>query len=191
MSLTRKTDKNARIIDQCARGRYVRNIVTKDFIFAAGKSGNSAIISENADVVSSGNIKRGMFIVPCDAIIEGISVVGTPYPMHPVSGNLTYIQFYKARADTTDVPMLSDNAGLGLQLGGVLFTAATSGNVSPTWVSTNVVTDGTIYESGQTSLLAGDAIYTIVSSFAIYVSSVANVTTMVEWIPNDKSYASS
>ena len=190
MAHTRSIDKSARIIEQCARGRYIRNVNIQSFTIAGARTNDTVPNRIMADVISSGDCKRGVFVAPSDATVEGISIVGMPHPMHTLTSGLTYIQFYKVRADTTNVPMLSDNAGLGLQIGGVIFAAATSGNV-PIWTSTNVVIDGTFYQSGQTSLLAGDAIYTTISSFAIYTSAVACVTTMLEWVPNDKSYASS
>lgn len=191
MAHTRIVDKSARIIDQCARGRFVRNVASVSLSIADARTNDTEPNRVIADVVASGFCRKGIFIAPSDAKIESISLIGSPYPMSVATSAAVWVQFFKATT-SGDIAILSDNTGKGLQITGVVSAAATSGN-GPLYIARGVVTDGSIYTtSTQQYLNAGEAVYVTVSANTIAIGSAAGfVVASVEWVPNDKSYAGS
>lgn len=175
MSHTRVVDKSARIIDQCAKGRFIRNVATVDYIVANARSNDTAPNRIMADLIANDSSQKGLFVAPCNGTIESIMVNGSPY-FTQQSGGLTMLQVYKQGQVVI--------TGSGMLVGG----CATSG-VTPQALSSGVTYDATI--SGA-SFTAGQAIYAVLATSNDAVTSGPGyITVSVEWVPDDKSYAGS
>jgi len=179
MAHTRTTDQEARIIDQCARGRYIRNVNSVDYIIAAARTDNTAPNNIVADVIPGEIRQKGMLIAPSDGKIECIMVNGSPYATL-ASGGVYMLQTYKqGKALVT---------GSGLRIGGT----AVSGFV--TALNSGVTYDLTLNTASgyETTFTAGQAIYsTVTANSGVVQSGPGLITVSVEWIPYDASYASS
>jgi hypothetical protein len=212
MAHTRIIDQNARIISQCATGKFIRNVATASIMIANSRTGSTGPNHPMADFImaSGATLWKGLFVAPCDAKILGISVVGNPYPVTTVSG-LIWLQVYQTNTTSGgDYAILTDNSSRGILVG----AAATSGGgygldgmlrstAAFIGISGTTTVDGTLdstyalLEAGEAVYITASSNYCMVSGAAYTVSGLAvtsnagRLTIGLEWIPIDRSYASS
>ena len=189
MSHTRSIDNSARIIDQCARGRFIRNVNTVTYVIATTRSGNVADSRKMADLITneSGAFKA-LLVAPSDGKVETITARGTLWPVMASGGYVLATVFKEGK------PMIT---GSGYVIGGhdiSGFQNALSGHFT-------ALTSGTAYDltlntaSGyEVTFTEGQAIYTMLSMSNTTLKSgtaPSMVAISMEWVPQDKSYASS
>lgn len=177
MAITRKTDKDAKIISQCARGRYLRNVNCVTFSAASARGNNTAPQKIMADVIPNETCTKGIFIAPCAGKVLGVYANGSPY-IDMASGGAAYVQVYKATSGA-DIALLTDNTNLGIKVGDVTVPTA------------DTALDGTLSSTaGVVDLTAGQNVYATLNVRSAAVESVVGYLTLaVEWMPADKSYS--
>jgi len=171
MSHTRAIDIDARVVEQVARGRHIRNIASQSYDIANARTNNTAPNSIMADIIPGEAFTKGIFVAPSDIKVVDIMANGAPWPV-TASGGFIMLQIYDQgrRLGTSS----------GLQIGG----SAVSGFV--TALNSGVTYDLSLVSGDQNIVSAGQAIYSTVTADSVVIQSGPGmVTVSVEWIPFD------
>ena len=171
MTHTRAIDIDARVVDQVARGRHIRNIESQSYVIAGARGNNTAPNSIMADVIPGEAFTKGIFVAPSEIKVVDIMANGAPWAVTD-SGGVIMLQVYAQgrRLGTSS----------GLQIGGY----ATSGFV--TALSSGVTYDLSLVSGDQNTVSEGQAIYSTVTADSVAVlSGPGMITVSVEWIPFD------
>lgn len=172
MAHTRTADKDARVLEQCSKGRCIRNIASKSFIVANDRSDNIAPGRLMADVIINETEILGLFVAPCDCKVVRISANGTPFIDQATSGTAT-VTVTKAVIGGSDVALCT-----ALSISGVAAAPASDTAIDATLVTT----------AGVLDLLEGQHVYlTVAVSNHAVETLVAYITAMMEWVPMDAS----
>ena len=179
MAHTRIVDKDARIIAQCAAGKFQRNISSQTFSIATDRAANDADSLLMASVIRNETAYKGIFVAPCACKVLGVFVNGSPYVDMDVNGTV-YLQVLKAVIGGSDTVLLTDNSNSGIAIG------------SATVPTLDTALDGSLSTTaGVVDLLVGQNVYArvVVSNHA--VEAIGYVTATVEWIATDTSFSGS
>jgi hypothetical protein len=169
MAHTVVKNPNARVIEQCAQGRRIRNIVCKGISIAQDRSSNVAPGRIMATVIKSETEIIPIFTAPCKCKVVRVYANGTPYADMASGGSVT-AKMTKAVIGTSDVDLCSTIA-IGAATVPTLDTAI------------DAVLSTT---SGALDLLEGQNVYATIAVSAHNVdTAVAYVTLALEWIPMD------
>ena len=173
--MARTTDKAARIVEQCARGRRIRNVQSLGFIVAAARTNNIVPNRIMADLIQNETEIFGFFVAPCACKVLRIVANGTPFVDMATGGSVT-AKLTKAVIGGADVDLCS--------------TIAIGAETVP---ATDTPIDATLSATaGVLDLIDGQHVYaTVVVSNHAVDTVVAYITLAMEWIPMDISYASS
>lgn len=169
MAHTRTTNKDARIVEQCARGRRVRNTSIVPFIVANARTNMTDPNHSFADVISNDTANKAAFVAPCVCKVIRCSANALTFPTTAAGGSVT-LKFTKAVIGGTDVD---------------LCTAGAVGGASPPTAETAV--DATLSTTaGALDLVEGQLVYAVilVSNHAISARS-SGLVGMIEWVPLD------
>ena len=173
--MARTIDKAARIVEQCARGRRIRNIQSLGFTVAAARTTNVAPNHTMADLIQNETEVFGFFVAPCACKVLRIVANGTPFVDMATGGSVT-AKLTKAVIGGADVDLCSTIA-IGAET-----VPATDTPIDATLSSTD----------GALDLIDGQHIYaTVVVSNHAVETAVAHITLAMEWIPMDIGYPSS
>ena len=174
MANVRTTNQDARIIDQCARGRRTRNVVSKDLIIANARTNNSVPNRIMATAIAGETEIFGLFVAPCDCKVIRITANGSPFVDNGVAETST-VKLTKAVIAGTDVDLCST-----IEIG------------AATVLTLDTAIDATLSTTaGALDLLGGQHVFGTVIIGATVQTAVAYVTVAMEWVPMDVSYASS
>lgn len=173
MAHTRSTNQDARIIDQCARGRRIRNVVSKDLIIANARTDNTAPSRIMATTIAGETEVFGLFVAPCDCKVVRITANGSPFVDNDTAQTST-AKLTKAVISGSDVDLCST-----ITIGSA--TVPTLDTAIDAVLSTT---------SSNLDLLEGQHVYGTVIIGATVQTAVAYVTVAMEWVPMDISYAS-
>ena len=122
MAHSRSYDIDARIVDQVAKGRHVRNIESQSYDIAAARGDNNVPNSIMADIIPGETFTKGIMVAPADIKVTDIMANGAPWAV-TASGGVIMLQVYAQgrRLGTSS----------GLQIGGTavsgFVTALSSG----------------------------------------------------------------
>ena len=155
---------DARILEQCAQGRKIRNVAVCPVIIAKDRAAidtDSHILATVIDGEVSVNVP--IFTAPCAAKITRIYTNAKTYP---TTSGASAVICYKAVIGTSDTALNSSLSITGL-------TAETA------YDATLVTT------SGVTSLIEGQLVYAIVSLSATTSARSDAFSICVEWMPMD------
>lgn len=165
MAHVRTTNKDARIIEQCARGRRIRNIHTVPIIMAKDRAAIDADSHLLADAIDGDTTNKSVFVAPCVGKVVRCTVNAKQYPS--TSGTAT-IKFTKAVIAGTDVDLCStidvDNPTDETAIDAVLSTT-----------------------SGALDLVEGQLVYAIIVLVATTSERSDAMIGEVEFIPMDTS----
>ena len=179
MAHTRVINKDARLVAQCAAGRYLRYTCSIPVSVGQARTNNTAPNLIMADVIKNETWYKGIFVAPCAAKILAIYANGSPFVDMAKSGT-TYAQFYKGVGGGADTALLSDNTNNGIAIG------------TATVPTQDTAIDGTLVSAAVATLTVGQHVYAKVTVSNHNVeTAVAYVTLTVEWMPIDTQYASS
>lgn len=173
MAHTRSYDIDARVVDQVARGRHLRNVESQDWTIAAARSNNTAPNSITADVIQNETKSKGLMVAPSEIKIVDIMVNGSPWAVTD-SGGFIMLQVYDQgrRLVTTS----------GLLIGGTVISDF-EGGFSCT---SGVTYDLTLVSGLENQVSEGHAIYsTIVANNIAIQSGPGMITVSLEWVPVD------
>ena len=168
MAHVRTSNKDSRVLEQCARGRRLRNVVTKDLIVGQDRSNNTAPNRIMADVIAAETEKFGFFVAPCACKVTRIWVNGTPFIDNDVAETST-ITLAKANIGASDTDLCS-----AITVGSA--TAPTSDTAIDATLSTT---------AGVLNLLEGQHVYGTIVVDTPVETAVAYLTVCMEWIPLD------
>ena len=167
MAHARTTNKDSRVIEQCASGRRVRNIVCKGVSVALDRTSNTAPRRIMATAITNETEIIPFFVAPCAAKVTRITANGTPFVDMAAGGSVT-IKLTKSVIGGSDVDLCS--------------TIAIGDATVPTL---DTAIDATLTTANLT-LVEGQHVYaTIIVSNHAVDTAVAYVTLMMEWIPMD------
>jgi hypothetical protein len=167
MAHTRTADIDARIIQQCARGRRIRNVASIGFSVASARTSNTAPARIMADVIGGETEKFPFFIAPCDCKVIRITANGTPFVDND-TGETSTAKLTKAVIGGTDVDLCS---------------AITIGSATAPTADTAI--DATLSSSDVLNLVEGQHVYATVTIGNTVQTAVAYITLMMEWVPMD------
>jgi len=178
MAHTRIVNQDARIISQCAKGRYIRNVEKVIFSVGQARGNNSDPNLIMADAIKSEFSIKGVFVAPCAGKVVGVYVNGSPY-VDMAAGGTVYVLVYKTAAGSATA-FITDNSASGIKVG------------SETVPSPDVAIDGTLSTTtSDLEFTVGQLIYARLTVSAHNVDARGFITVCVEWIPTDAAYASS
>ena len=169
--MTKSEDPDARVIEQCAQGRRIRNINQVPLIVANARTN---MIDPNhilADSILNTTVNKGVFAAPCISEVVRCYVNAGTYATCAAGGTVT-VKFTKAVIGGTDVDLCS--------------TIAVSGETGAVPTAETAI-DGTLSTtSGALDLLDGQLVYAIVvvSNHAI-TDRTEHLVAGVEWIPRE------
>ena len=170
MAHARTSNKDSRVIEQCSRGRRVRNIVTLPFIVAEARTNNTGANRIMADAIKAETEVKGFFVAPCASKVTRIYANGTPFVDMDTSGTVT-VKLTKAVIGASDTDLCST-----ITIGSA--TVPTLDTAIDAVLSTT---------AGALDLIEGQHVYaTIVVSNHTVQTAPAYITLCMEWIPMDK-----
>ena len=166
--MTRTTNKDARIIAQCAAGKAFRNVISKELIVAHDRISNVAPGRIMADVIAGETEIFGFFVAPCACKVLRITANGTPFIDNGAAQTST-VKLTKAVIAGTDLDLCST-----IEIG------AATAPVTDTAIDAVLATT-----AGYLDLIEGQHMYgTIVVGAAVEIT-VAYITVEMEWMPTD------
>ena len=176
--MARSTDKEARIIEQLARGRRARYVKSMPLIIAAARTNMTAPNHMLADACASGaadneTANKAIFIAPCAGKVVRVYANALIYAAMAAGGTAT-VKAVKSVIGGSDVD---------------LNTAFNVGAASPPTDETAV--DGTLSTvSGALDLIDGQLVYAVLALSNHAVSTRSNALCLnVEFVPTDAPYA--
>ena len=171
MAHTRTKNDDARMLEQCSRGRRVRYVATVPVIVANARTNmvdpNHAI----ADVIKNDTVNKAVFCAPCDCKVVRVYTNAKAFVECAAGGTVT-AKATKAVIGDTDVD-LCDTIAISGESGSVP-TAETA-------------IDGTLSTtSGALNLVEGQLVYVVVvvSNHDVDARSDA-LEICMEWVPKD------
>ena len=169
MAHTRTTDPDARVIDQCSKGRRTRYVVSKSFIIAGARTNNTAPNRIMADLIQNETEIFGVFVAPCAAEVIRITANGTPFADMAAGGTAT-AKLTKAVIGGSDLDLCS--------------TIAIGAATVPT---ADTAIDAVLATTaGYLDLLEGQHVFaTVAVSNHTVDTAVAYITLEMEWMPKD------
>ena len=160
-------DPNARLLEQCTQGRFIRNIATLGLIVGNARTNNTAPNRIMADAIAGETLIKGFFIAPCEAKVTRIYVNGSPF-IDNNAGDST-IKVTKGVIGGGDTDLCS---------------ALTIG--SDTLPTADTAKDATlITTAGVLDLKEGQHVYATLVVGATVQSTVGILTLCMEWVPVD------
>ncbi len=164
MTHARTTDKDAKILDQCARGRRIRNISPVFLSVAEDRTANPI-----ADGIKDTTTYKAVFIAPCACEVTRCFANAIAFVDMDTSGSVT-LKFSKAVIGTTDVDLCA--------------TIAVGAATVPT---AETAIDGVLSTTaGALNLIEGQLVYaTMVVSNHTVTTGSSGLVGCVEWIPKD------
>lgn len=170
--MARSKDKDARLIEQLARGRRTRYTASVNFSVAEARTNNTAPNRIMADAIKNETVIKPVFVSPCNCKVVRIVANGSPFVDLDVGGS-TNVKLTKDVIGAADVDLCS-NIAVGAATVPTLGTAI----------------DGTLSTTANAlDLLDGQHVYaTIVVSNHTVETAVAYVTVTLEYVPTDAGY---
>ena len=170
--MARSKDKDARLIEQLARGRRTRYTASVDFTVGEARTNNTAPNRLLADIIKNETEKFGVFVAPCACKVVRISANGSPF-VDLDTGGTVVAKMTKNVVGATDVDLCSN-----ITIGSA--TAPTAGTVLDGTLSTT---------AGALDLTEGQHVYaTVVVSNHTVETAVAYISLMLEYVPTDAGY---
>ena len=154
---------NARVLEQCTQGRFIRNVVCKGLRIDTNRA--TIIV---ADVIKSETAVIPFFVAPCAEKVVRITANGSPFVNMAASGTVT-AKLSKGVIGTTDVDLCSTIA-IGAE------TVPTPDTAIDAVLSTT---------AGALDLLEGQHVFMTVAVSAHDCDVAGVVTIMMEWVPTD------
>jgi hypothetical protein len=173
MAHARTTSQDARVIDQCARGRRIRNVATFGFSVGNARTNNTAPNRIMADVIAGETEIFPAFVAPCACKVLRIYANGTPF-IDNDTGQTSTVKLTKAVIGAGDTDLCS--------------TVTIGSATVPT--SDTAIDAALVTTAGVLDLIEGQNVYATVVVGATVQTAVAYITVCMEWVPMDASYAS-
>jgi len=171
--MARSKDKDARLIEQLARGRRTRYTASKSFSVGEARTNNTAPNRITADVIRNETERLPIFVAPCACKVVRIVANGTPFVDLDTAGSTT-AQVTKAVIGAADVNLLASTIAIGAATVPTLDTAI-DGVLSAT--------------ASDLELIDGQHVYaTVAVSNHTVETAVAYITLTVEYVPTDAGY---
>ncbi len=167
--MTRTTDRDARLLEQLARGRRTRYTAQQWVNIADDRAADDADSSIFADVIRNQTVAIPLFIAPCAGKIVRCGVNATQYVT--IASSTCTIRFLKAVIGGTDVELDTGTTSIG---------AATA----PT---ADTAIDATLSATaGVTNLIEGQLVYcNVVTAAQDITAKSLGMCLMVEFVPTD------
>ena len=174
MANIRSTDNDARLIEQLARGRRTRYVVSKSIIIGNARTNNTAPNRIMADAIAGETYIFGLFVAPCDGKVVRITANGTPFIDNDTAETST-VKLTKAVIGAADID---------------LCTNITVGDVTVPTLDTAI--DAVLSTTAtDLNLLNGQHVYGTLVVGATVQTAVSYVTVEMEWCPTDLGYPQS
>ncbi len=167
--MTRTTDRDARLLEQTARGRRTRYTAQQWVNIADDRAADDADSSIFADVIRNQTVAIPLFIAPCAGKIVRCGVNATQYVT--IASSTCTIRFLKAVIGGTDVELDTGTTSIG---------AATA----PT---ADTAIDATLSSTaGVTNLIEGQLVYcNVVTAAQDITAKSLGMVLFVEFVPTD------
>ena len=164
--MARTTDREARVIDQCARGRRTRYVYFVPVIMALNRTAIDADSHILADVIDGEvSVNKAVFVAPCVGKIVRCFANAVTFP---TTAGAATIKFTKAVIGGTDVDLCStidvDNPTDETAIDGTLSTTV-----------------------GALDLIEGQLVYAVIALSAITSAISDAMIAGVEFVPTDTS----
>ncbi len=172
--MTRTTDKDARSLEQLARGRRTRYCWNKWIQIAEDRVADDAESAVVADVIRTQTVAVPIGVAPCAGKIVRCSINATQWVEIATGGTVT-ARFYKATIGASNTALDTGTTTISWVTAGTSLTADT-------------VRDATMSATAATvSVLEGQLIYVDIaaSNHAIAAKSLG-LMVMVEFVPTDQ-----
>ena len=171
MAHTRTTDDDARMIEQCSRGRRVRYVATVPVIVANARTNMTDPNHAIADVIKNVTLNKALFCAPCDCEVVRVYANAKAF-IECASGGTVTAKATKAVIAGSDVDLCS--------------TIAISGE-SGSVPTAETAIDGTLsITSGALDLVEGQLVYVVVAVSNHDVDARSDALEIcMEWVPKD------
>ena len=158
MAHTRTTDDDARMLEQCSRGRRVRYIYNCQILMAVDRTNEPV-----ADCIDGETVNKAIFVAPCDGKVVRVYANAKAFPT--TSGAAT-VKATKAVISGSDVDLCST-----IDLDNPTDETAIDGTLSTT--------------SGALDLVEGQLVYAVLALSATTSADGEGMIVCVEFVPTD------